>query len=90
MARTRALVRGDARYRRHDITVEHYVVSTGLRQMVLGSGVAAAVDDVWGCELLPDPPAPGFLAGGGTAERSGRAQPGRLHHRQHLEDPRDL
>lgn len=71
MARTRALVRADARYRRHDITVEHYVVSTGLRQMILGSGVAAAVDDVWGCELLPDPPGPGYLAGGLSADRSG-------------------
>jgi hypothetical protein len=73
MHRSRRFAREDARYRRHDIQVEHYVVSTGLRQMILGSGLATAVDGVWGCELLPDPPGPGYLArsAGVGADRSG-------------------
>jgi hypothetical protein len=39
-------------YRLFNITLEHYVVSTGLRQMILGSRIAPVVDDVWGCEFI--------------------------------------
>src|SRR5690554_3856615 len=31
-------------FQRHDIRVEHYIVSTGLRQMILGSSIAPYVD----------------------------------------------
>ncbi len=31
--------------------VEHYVVSCGLRQMILGSKIASCFDGVWGCEF---------------------------------------
>lgn len=57
---SRDLVANDARYAHHSLTVEHYVVSTGLRQMIEGSAVAPVVDGVWACELLSTPPAPGF------------------------------
>ncbi len=42
------------RFADHDISLEHYVVSTGLRQTILGSAIADHVDGVWGCELLED------------------------------------
>jgi len=48
-------------YRQHEIQVEHYIVSTGLRQMILGSRMAPFVDGVWGCEFVEDPPPPGYL-----------------------------
>jgi len=48
-------------YRQHEIQVEHYIVSTGLRQMILGSPIAPFVDGVWGCEFVEDPPPPGYL-----------------------------
>ena len=38
------------KYFRHDY-VEHYVVSAGLRQMILGSKIAKYLDGVWGCEF---------------------------------------
>jgi len=41
--------------------VEHYIVSTGLRQMILGSKIAPYIDGVWGCEFIENPPPPGFL-----------------------------
>lgn len=44
-----------------DIRVEHYVVSTGLRQTILGSPIAPYVDEVWACELLESPAPPGFV-----------------------------
>ncbi len=48
-------------YQKHEIRVEHYVVSTGLRQMILGSSIAKYVDGVWGCEFVEYLPGPGFL-----------------------------
>ncbi len=44
----------------HQIRVEHYVVSTGLRQMILGSAVAPLVDDVWACEFTELVAPPGY------------------------------
>ena len=54
-------VAANAEYRQHDLQVEHYIVSTGLRQMILGSKIAPYVDGVWGCEFVESPPPPGFL-----------------------------
>jgi len=48
-------------YIQHDIQVEHYIISTGLRQMILGSRIAPHVDGVWGCEFIEDAPPPGYL-----------------------------
>ncbi|MEE4261457.1 MAG: hypothetical protein V2I56_02125 [Desulfobacteraceae bacterium] len=54
-------VRARPDYRQHEIQVEHYIVSTGLRQMILGSKIAPYIDGVWGCEFVENPPPPGFL-----------------------------
>lgn len=51
----------DEKYLRHDISVEHYIVSTGLRPMIEGCSLAKAVDGIWACELLPEAAPPGFL-----------------------------
>ncbi len=48
-------------YGQHEIQVEHYIVSTGLRQMILGSQIAPHVDGVWGCEFVEHAPPPGYL-----------------------------
>lgn len=61
MGRMKDLVAQDARYSHHQIQVEHYIVSTGLRQMIEGSEIIAHVDGVWACELLSDPPRAGYL-----------------------------
>ncbi len=63
MSRTRQIVHDNARYAHHGIAVEHYIVSTGLRQMIEGNPVRAQVDGVWACELLEDPPGAGYLTG---------------------------
>ena len=54
-------VRSNPDYRQHEIRVEHYIVSTGLRQMILGSKIAPYIDGVWGCEFVENPPPPDFL-----------------------------
>jgi hypothetical protein len=49
------------RFAREDIQLEHYVISTGLRQVILGSVVAPWLKDVWACEFLTREAPPGFL-----------------------------
>lgn len=51
----------DPSFAEHGIEVENYVVSTGLRQMILGSEIADHVDGVWGCEFADAIPKPGYL-----------------------------
>ena len=54
-------VKNDPVYQQHDIQVEQYIVSTGLRQMILGSKIAPFIDGVWGCEFVENPPSAGYL-----------------------------
>jgi hypothetical protein len=53
-----------AEYRKHEIKLEHYIVSTGLAEMVRGSAIAPHVDGIWGCEFIENPLQPGFLRQG--------------------------
>lgn len=57
------LVAAELAFAKHEITVEHYIISTGLRQMILGSAIAEHVDGIWGCELIEHLAPPGFLHG---------------------------
>ena len=57
--RTREIVKYDP-YSKHDISIEHYVVSTGLRPMIEGSRLANTVDGIWACELLPEAAPPRY------------------------------
>jgi hypothetical protein len=61
LRRLRKRIESDERFSKHGITVEHYVVSTGLRQMILGSPIRDEVVDVWACEFLEQVAPPGFL-----------------------------
>ena len=45
-------IENNEEYKIHDIQVEHYIVSTGLRQMILGSKIASYVEDVWGMRIF--------------------------------------
>jgi len=45
---------------RFDLKLEHYIVSTGLRQMIEGSAIRPYVDGIWASEFLESPPPPGF------------------------------
>jgi hypothetical protein len=56
-----SFVRKEAIFQQADIEVEHYVISTGLRQIVLGSSVAPHMRFIWGCEFLEYEAPPGFL-----------------------------
>jgi len=56
----RKSIESEPRFAEHQIKVEHYIVSTGLRQMILGSAIAPFVDDVWACEFTEMIAPPGY------------------------------
>ena len=50
------------KFKKYDLKVEHYIVSTGLRQMMLGSKIASHTDGIWGCEFVELLLPPGYLS----------------------------
>lgn len=62
---------GHAAFRGGAIQIEHYVISTGLRQIVLGSPVAPYMRHVWACEFLHRVAPPGFLHGAAEQQNDG-------------------
>ena len=58
---SRQWVREKPVHQKHEIVLEHYIVSTGLAEMIRGSKIADHVDGVWACEFVENPLQPGFL-----------------------------
>ena len=52
--RTKALIAGEPKYREYDIKVEHYIVSTGMAEIIRGSAVMDHVEAIWGCEFIEE------------------------------------
>ena len=48
------MIKANAVYNEFDIKLEHYIVSTGLSQMIWGSPLARYVDGIWGCDFIED------------------------------------
>jgi hypothetical protein len=48
-------------YAKEDISVEHFVVSTGIRPMIEGSVIAPHVDGIWANSFIESTAPPGFL-----------------------------
>ncbi len=57
----KALTRSKAEYQKHNIELEHYIISTGLAEMIRGSAVAPLVEDIFGCEFIEAPLPPNYL-----------------------------
>ena len=47
-------------YKALDIKLEHYIVSTGLAEMIRGSKIASHVDGIFACEFVEEPMPPYF------------------------------
>lgn len=56
----RAVAESDEAYKALDIKLEHYIVSTGLAEMIRGSQIAGYVDGIFGCEFVEEPMPPYF------------------------------
>jgi hypothetical protein len=48
-------------FKKHNIKLEHYIISCGLAEMIRGSKIAPYVDGIFGCEFIEEPMLPGFL-----------------------------
>jgi hypothetical protein len=46
--------------RQLEVSLEHYIISTGLAEMIRGSRIAAHVEGIFGCEFIEQPLPPGF------------------------------
>ncbi len=57
----KSLVKIKPEYEKHDIRLEHYIISTGLAAMIRGSAIAPFVEDIFGCEFIEDPFTPHYL-----------------------------
>lgn len=57
---SRKHIEAQPRFAENQVRVEHYVISTGLRQMILGSAIAPQVDGVWACEFTELVAPPGY------------------------------
>lgn len=49
------VVEDNPEYQKFKISVEHYIVSTGLKAMIEGSKIAPNVEGIWGCEFIEEP-----------------------------------
>lgn len=58
---SRAFVDTVPDFAREGITVEHYIVSTGLRQMIEGSSIYPYVDGIWANSFVEHAAPPGYL-----------------------------
>lgn len=57
---TRDHVATNPRYAAEGLTVEHYVVSTGIRPMIEGSSIAPHLDGIWANTFIERPAPPSF------------------------------
>lgn len=49
------IVGKEQKYQNFSIHVEHYIVSTGITEMIKGSKISDFVDGIWGCEFIENP-----------------------------------
>lgn len=56
----RRMVHETANYARFEIRLEHYIISTGLAEMIRGSAIYPFVENVYGCEFIEHPMPPDF------------------------------
>ncbi len=54
-------IKQDEEFASYGITLEHYIVSAGLAEIIRGSEIANYVDGIFGCEVIEKPLMPGFL-----------------------------
>ncbi len=51
---TKNVIEESDKYKKYHVKLEHYIVSTGLAEMIKGSSVFPFVEDVWACQFFED------------------------------------
>jgi len=49
------IIEKEEKYKEFNIQLEHYVVSTGLTEVIKGSAVNEHIKTIWGCEFIEEP-----------------------------------
>ena len=49
------IIAKEEKYKTFSIQLEHYIVSTGITEMIKGSKINRYVDGIWGCEFIENP-----------------------------------
>lgn len=57
-----AAISQESNFREHDIKIEHYIISTGLAQMIAGSKISSHVEDIFASEFIESALPPNFLS----------------------------
>lgn len=52
---SQGIINNNEEYQKFDIKLEHYIVSTGLTQVIRGSRIAPYINGIWGCEFIEEP-----------------------------------
>jgi hypothetical protein len=73
-AKIRSFVSDSEKNRRYNITLEHYIVSNGLAEIIRGSAIAKHVDGIYACEFIENPFPPNFLHGAVEPSGDGEIQ----------------
>lgn len=55
LSKSKKLIEQNEKYKKFNIAVEHYIVSTGMAEMIRGSQIAKHVNGIWGCEFIEEP-----------------------------------
>ena len=58
--RLQAVTESRPEYKKHNIKLEHYIISTGLSPMIKGSEIYPYVEDVFACEFIESPLPPNY------------------------------
>jgi hypothetical protein len=58
----RSMVDDEPAYSKKNIHLEHYIISTGLAEMIRGSRIAPYVDGIFGCEFIENPLPPNYIS----------------------------
>ena len=59
-AEIKSVAQSKAEFSNLDIKIEHYIISTGLAEMIRGSKIAPHCDGIFGCEFVEEPLPPNF------------------------------
>ncbi len=52
--KTKALMSRGTKYKKYEVKVEHYIVSTGMRPIIEGTPIIDYIDGVWACDLIEE------------------------------------
>ena len=54
-------IANEAEFKGYDFKIEHYIISTGISKIIMGSKISPYVEDVFACEFIESPLPPNYM-----------------------------